>query len=171
MQRGLVSKNACASVRRHGNFAAPRLEQNQQQKIRLHGRFSEYSLLFATAIPFIYFFWPSTVHRSSFCRAARSGAATRSYPAHEQSEAGKRAGSRCVREFHHCAAPELRAPLKCTPYSEEMYLCDVPSGLRNYNSPGPGEARTSGSPIITGQYFFKRGFSEKCYSFSVGFFF
>ncbi len=44
--------------------------------------------------------------------AARSGVAARSYPAHEQSEAGKRAGSRCVREFHHCAAPELRAPLK-----------------------------------------------------------
>jgi hypothetical protein len=33
MQLGLVSKNACAGIRRHGNFAAiPRPEQKQQQK-------------------------------------------------------------------------------------------------------------------------------------------
>jgi len=42
-----------------------------------------------------------------FAGPPRSGAATRFYPAHAQSEAGKRAGSRCEREFHHAVTVRL----------------------------------------------------------------
>jgi hypothetical protein len=44
MQRGLVSKNASASIRRHGNSSAiPNREQKQHQKVdhRSHGLVSQ----------------------------------------------------------------------------------------------------------------------------------
>jgi membrane protease YdiL (CAAX protease family) len=48
MQLGLVSKNACASIRRHGNSAAiPRPEQKQQQRIRFSGHLQFIEVLFA----------------------------------------------------------------------------------------------------------------------------
>jgi hypothetical protein len=48
MQLGLVSKNACPGIRRHGNFAAiPRPEQKQQQKLRFSGHLQFIEVFFA----------------------------------------------------------------------------------------------------------------------------
>jgi hypothetical protein len=69
MQLGLVSKNACASIRRHGHFALiPRPELKQQQKIRFSGH-----LQFSKVTLFARWVAQNTVEALAFLVAALTG--------------------------------------------------------------------------------------------------